>query len=62
MVTTQIKEMTDDQLCEELMNWCRISRNEGNLYGEERKYFQDICKEISDRKLLKFTELHRPSV
>jgi hypothetical protein len=61
MATTQVKEMTDNQLCWELMDWCRISRNEGGLHGEERKHFQAICKEVSDRKLLKYTELHRPA-
>jgi hypothetical protein len=59
MVTIQVKEMTDDQLCLELMDWCRIGRNEGGLHGEERKHFQNICKEISDRHLLKY---NRPSV
>jgi len=49
----KVKDMKDDELCEDLMEWFRIGRNEGMLKGEERRYFQEICKEIKSRGLLK---------
>jgi hypothetical protein len=55
MATTS--EMNDNQLCEELIDWCRVARNEGGLRGKEREHLQSICKEINQRGLLKKSEL-----
>ena len=48
----KISEMDDGLLLEEMMDWFRISRNQGGLEGAERSYFQGLCKEIGQRGLL----------
>jgi hypothetical protein len=52
------KEMTDDQLLEDLLIWFRIGRNEGGLNLEERTYFQSLVKEIKNRNLLNRNQLY----
>ena len=54
-----VKELSDDMLLSEMMDWFRISRNEGGLKEPERKYFQDLCKEIETRGLLDKKNLFR---
>ena len=55
----EARELSDDQLLQELMDWFRIGRNEGGLKGAERKFFQNVCDEIVRRGLLKDSELYR---
>lgn len=50
-------EMSDDKLCEELMDWIRIGRNENGLKEPDREHFRAICSEISKRGLLNRTKL-----
>ena len=45
-------EMSDDKLCEELMAWARISRNENGLKETDRKHFRADSSEIGKRGLL----------
>jgi len=52
-VVAKVKAMDDDTLLLQMMEWFRVGRSEGKLYGNERKYFKAICKEIGKRKLLK---------
>jgi hypothetical protein len=47
-----IKELSNDALLQELMDWTRIYRNEEQLLGEERQYYQALAGEVRDRKLL----------
>lgn len=53
------KDLTDDTLLFEMMDWFRISRNTGGLKGDQRKYFQEVCKECKRRGLLNEKELYK---
>jgi hypothetical protein len=48
----EIKEMTNEELCDDLIYWVRVSRNEDGLKGDERKRFKKLVGEIKKRKLL----------
>jgi hypothetical protein len=48
----EIKDMSDEQLLNDLMYWFRIGRNEDGLKDKERKYFRSVCDEISRRDIL----------
>ena len=54
----EVPTMSDDLLLGDLMDWVRISRNEGGLRGEDRLYFKALIKEINKRKLFKPKELY----
>lgn len=54
-----MEKLTDDQLLDEMMDGIRKGRIDGGLYGEERKRFKAICKEIGKRKLLDPKTLYR---
>jgi hypothetical protein len=47
-----ISTQSDDDLLMDFMDWTRAYRNEGELFGIDRKYYQKLCKEVRDRKLL----------
>lgn len=47
-----VKEMSNDQLSNELMYWFRVGRNEGGLKDDERKFFRAVCNEMADRRIL----------
>lgn len=53
------QKLQNDDLLGEMMDWFRIGRNGDGLKGKERKYFQDLCKEIKRRNLLDYRNLFR---
>jgi hypothetical protein len=54
----QVKEMTDEDLLSDMMDWFRIGRNKGGLEGDERKHFKNLCNEIGRRGLLDPSKLY----
>lgn len=52
MKNTPVKDLNDDQLLMEMMDWIRISRNEGGLKGDDREHFKSVVKEINKRNLM----------
>ncbi len=52
--------IADEELLQFLMDWVRIYRNEGKLFGYEREYFKSIVKEVKKRKLLSKRHLLNP--
>jgi hypothetical protein len=48
-------DQNDDSLLDELIYWVKVGRNEGDLKGEEKEYFKEVCTEVKKRKLLKIS-------